>query len=179
MSVDEKSSVWWEELLADEERQLGWLSKQYHGEVMAGERIRTVFGKFNLGERDARIVESVAAEEDLHAKWIGELLQARGVEPTKLEAHKERYWKAQPVDNLGSVEEAAAVGHLAEVMRLSRIKAIADNPNTPKDISEVMCKIFIQEVGHAAKFKKLSSPEALAEAQTGHDEGLNALGLVA
>ena len=83
------------------------------------------------------------------------------------------------MDNLGSVEEAAAVGHLAEVMRLSRIKAIANNPKSPADISADMCKIFIQEVGHAAKFKKLSSPEALAEAEVGHERGLNALGLAA
>tara|TARA_R110000823_G_C15952958_1_gene502528 strand:+ start:13535 stop:14074 length:540 start_codon:yes stop_codon:yes gene_type:complete len=177
MTTDKKSSMWWAELLLDEARQLDWLVKQYHGEVMAGERIRTIFGKFNLSDRDAKVVEGVAREEDLHAKWIGELLQSRGVEPSRLSEHKERYWAAQPVDNLRSPEEAAAVGHLAEVMRLSRIKAIVNNPDSPFDIAKVMKKILRQELGHAAKFKRLSNSRAIDDARGGHDAGLNALGL--
>lgn len=171
------SQEWWDEILMDGGKMVYWLKRQFHGETLAGARIREVFSKFDLTEEDKALVEKVASEEDLHARWIGELLDARGV-PLDLLHHEERYWK-HAYDNLDTVEDAAAVGFLAEEMRLSRIKVIAECERSPYDIKKVMARIYTQELGHVEIFKNLTDSEAIEAHLDNHNSGLNALGLVA
>lgn len=177
--LHKSSLVWWEVLLADPAKQIEWLKKQYHGEVLAGRRIRRIFGKFKLDAIDQAIVDRVASEEDQHALWLGNLLEDRGVNPEMLTEHEERYWDTDKLDEIASVEEAAAIGFHAEVMRLARIKTIRDHPDSPEDMSAVMARIFEDEVGHVAAFKGLTNPDAIEAAREDHDTGVNALGLVA
>ncbi len=170
------SKEWWDELLVDNDKMINWLKRQYHGERMAGNRIRIVFDNFDLSCEDARNIVKVADEEDLHAKWIGELLEARGV-PAEVLVHEERYWE-HAYQNLGTKEDAAAVGFLAEEMRLERILAIASCERSPHDIKKVMNRIYIQELGHVKVFKNMTNGAAIEAHMDSHNEGLNALGLV-
>jgi hypothetical protein len=171
------SKQWWNELLVDNDKMIDWLKKQYHGEMMAGTRIREVFAKFDLSDADAKLIEKVALEEDLHAYWIGELLEERGVTPEMLK-HEERYWK-HAFAEIDTVEDAAAVGFLAEEMRLRRILTISTCVRSPYDIKQVMKRIYTQELGHVEAFRQLTDADTIIEHMSNHTEGLNALGLVA
>ena len=171
------SKEWWADLLGNGPLLLDWLTKQYHGEVLAGVRIRKVFSEFELTPKEGRAIEQIATEEDLHAKWIGGLLEARGVKPKVLGAHKERYWK-ETLTDISDKANAAAVGYLAEDMRLERIRAIVESKDSPKDIASVMKRILRQEVKHASIFKSLSTPELIAAHKGSHHRGRELLGLV-
>jgi tRNA isopentenyl-2-thiomethyl-A-37 hydroxylase MiaE len=171
------SKEWWDTLLADNDKMVDWLKRQYHGELMAGGRIREVFKVFELSQEDAKKVAKVAREEDLHASLIATLLEERGV-PAEVLEHEERYWK-HAYDKMDTVEDAAAVGFLAEEMRLERISVIANCVRSPFDIKKVMGRIYTQEVGHVQTFKDLTNADAIEAHMEKHNEGLNALGLVA
>ncbi len=177
--LDAASLVWWDELLENPTKQIEWLKKQYHGEVLAGKRIRNIFSQFKMNADDQAIIARVANEEDQHALWLGELLLARGVTPSMLNDHVERYWDYDKLNAIASVKEAAAIGYHAEVMRLSRIKVIRDHPDSPKDMAETMAKIFKDEVGHVSAFKGLTNPDAIEATRDDHEMGVNALGLSA
>lgn len=172
-----KTSVeWWNSVKADSNLLVTWLQNQYHGEAIAAVRIREYFGKFNLTPLAQIIIDKIATEEDLHAKWIGELLIARGITPAILNK-EERYWQ-QVMSGLDTLEDVAAVGSHAERMRLERIEAIATDESAPEDIRAVFLKIWPMEVAHELLFEKLSSPEAMLKHKGNHEAGKEALGLV-
>lgn len=174
------SQQWWDEVKADQTKLINWLTNQYHGEVTAAHRIVDLF--FPLDNRylyeEKQNLLKIVNEEIIHAHWVAELLISRGVEPKTL-SKKERYWES--VLKPAAIEEfqsLCAIGHLAESMRLERIKVIVDDKDTPEDIREVFAKILPMELGHAKMFEDMSTIEDIENARTNHDIGRNALGLV-
>lgn len=171
------SVEWWDELLIDYDKMISWLQNQYLCEFEAGERILSVFGEFDLNEEDSALIKKVAQEENDHARWIGDLLDARKV-PVNLVKKPGRYWE-ETQSTLETVEDAAAVGYLAENMRLERILAISECDRSPHDIKLVMKRIYVQEVSHTQVFEGLTNKEAVENHIENHNKGRNALGLVA
>lgn len=169
------SEQWWSEVKSNQSLLVDWLKDQYHGEVTAAMRIKQIFNQFNLTEPQRKIVERIAREEAQHAKWVGSLLKNRGITPRVL-TKQERYWDKTLV-NISSVEDAAAIGHHAEAMRLERIRVICSDATAPEDIREVFSKILPDEEGHEAMFKLLSNRESLASRANNHQQGMKALGL--
>jgi len=172
------SKEWWKLMLTDAELMLVWLEKQYHAELAAGKKIREVFSKFTMSNEDMGTLLKLAREEDRHALWLGQLLEARGVDLSTLEAHKPRYWSVIDTDNQLTLEDVAAIGHHAEVMRLERLEAIVNGDSrTPADIRRVMRRILTEELRHATIFKELSNSEAIERHLGSHIEGKALLGL--
>lgn len=168
---------WWAEVSTDESKMIDWLKDQYHGEVTAEGRIRALLADYSLSEAAARIIAKIADDEKAHALWVKDLLIARGITAEVLQK-EERYWDKTLPKERASFEYMCAVGHLAETMRLDRIRLLASDPRF-SDIAEVFMKILPDEEFHAKAFKHLSTPELIEQARVHHNEGLNALGLVA
>lgn len=178
-NLKKASIIWWDALIADPAKQIEWLKKQYHGELLAGQRIRKIFGEYDLSDLDKLRIEAIANEEDTHAEWIKMLLITRGVTAEALTEHKERYWEKIPLDSIKSSKEAAAIGFHAELMRLDRIAVIRDCPQSPQDMAKTMGAIYQDEIGHVITFKALSTPGIIEATRLDHEDGVNALGLSA
>lgn len=171
---------WWNEVSNDEGKMINWLKNQYHGEVTAEKRIRDMILDYNIGDKPRFLtITKIANDEAKHAGWVRELLEARGI-TAKVLSKEARYWnetlpKALEMD---SFEYMCAVAHLAETMRLERIKLLS-NDDRFKDIAEVFTKILPDEEFHAKVFGDMSTPEDIEIARKYHNNGLNAIGLVA
>ena len=173
------SQEWWNEVKADPVKMIDWLKDQYHGEVTAAVRIKELFfvpGN-TLTVKQANRLIRIINEEKLHAKWVGKLLQSRGIKPQVLDKES-RYWDKVLPTGTTDTQELAAIAHHAEAMRLERIKVIVKDPESPLDIKNVFIKILCMEGNHAKWFKELSSPEYIYSTKPNHQAGLNALGLV-
>lgn len=174
------TAQWWDDVSTNDDLFIDWLKKQYHGERTAAMRIAHMCslipmfdGKY---EWRARILSAIVHDESKHAKWVGELLHTRNIKPEMLEKD-ERYWKeVLPTMGDKTFEYLCAIGHLAEVMRLERIKLLASDSRFT-DVAEVFSKILPEEEFHAALFGIMSTPEDIAEATKYHLNGMNALGL--
>ena len=174
----ETTAQWWERVSNDPVEMDKWLQNQYYGEVTAANRIRESVAKYNLKGLKAKIIESIAKDEEKHAVWVSRLLRARMIECVPLEK-AERYWKETLPKELevNTFKYFCAVGHLAEVMRLDRISLIASDERF-SDIAEVMRKIYDDEVFHARMFREISSQKNISKARKYHNMGMNAIGLL-
>lgn len=168
---------WWNRVSNSEEEMVNWLKDQYHGEVTAEKRIRDLIEQYNLRHEKAVIIGKIADDEKQHAEWVKGLLEVRGI-PAEVLVKEERYWnKVLPKGDV-SFEEICAIGHLAETMRLDRIRLLAKDERF-QDIAEVFERILPDEVFHAKAFGWLSTPEHIERARENHESGMNAIGLVA
>lgn len=169
---------WWEEVSTSSEKMVDWLKNQYHGEVTAENRIRNLIYDYKITDSNIkRMINSIAEDEYIHAKWVKVLLESRGI-PAEILEKEERYWnKTLPPTKGESFSYMCAVGHLAETMRLERISLLAQDTRF-EDISKVFKKILIDEQIHAYTFGLLSTPEDIEKARVYHNEGMNAIGLV-
>lgn len=171
------SAAWWERTRTDATRLQAWLYDQYRGEVTAASRIEALRDRFSTpGNRAYRILTVIARQERDHARWIGDLLAARGLR-VEVQDKSDRYWRSV-VPGIADLATGAAVGAHAERMRLERIEAIAGSAHSPSDIRAVFAAILPQEKFHARAFEQLATPEAMARTEHAHALGLAALGLV-
>jgi rubrerythrin len=170
------SQKWWAEVKADEAKLTAWLQKQYHGEVKAADRIIDLVDGIAKGTKHEQVLYEIALQEAVHARWVGDLLRARGVQPQLLDK-EDRYWKQTLTGQTDLVDLAAVAAH-AENMRLARITVIAEDPEAPADIRRVFQAILPQEKFHATAFAQMSTAQALTAASAAHRRGLQALGLI-
>jgi rubrerythrin len=170
---------WWDEVKVDQAKLIDWLKNQYHGEMMAAGRIQTLFldDLIKLTPEQTSTILRIAKEEFTHARWIKKLLNARGITAEVL-IKEERYWNKVLPEGQASVEELAAIAHLAETMRLNRIQVIAEDKTAPHDIRKVFKKILPMELNHAKWFAEMTTEACVDAARDNHNLGLNALGLV-
>ena len=117
----------------------------------------------------------IARQERDHARWIGDLLAARGLR-VEVQTKADRYWR-EVMPGITDLATGAAVGAHAEQMRLERIEAIAADATAPADIRAVFAAILPQERFHARAFAQLATPEAMARTAGAHALGRAALGL--
>lgn len=170
------STSWWQRIKRDPARLHGWLYDQYRGEVTAADRIETLRDTYcERVDRGYRVLTVIAAQERDHARWVGELLAARGLDVAVINK-PDRYW-TRVLPGITDLETGAAVGAHAERMRLERIEAIAADPTAPVDVRQVFAAILPQERFHARAFAQLSTPEAMARTADAHALGREALGL--
>ncbi len=170
------SAAWWERIRSDVNRLHGWLYDQYRGEVTAASRIEALRDRFCApGNRAYRILTVIARQERDHARWIGDLLAARGL-GVEVQGKADRYWR-EVMPGITDLATGAAVGAHAEQMRLERIEAIAADATAPADIRAVFEAILPQERFHARAFAQLATPEAMARTAGAHALGRAALGL--
>lgn len=186
------SLEWWNETKRDEKKLVEWLKKQYHGELTAAERIETYIASdrimADLKERkifnpDVWKLQIIMEDERRHAGWIGNLLEARGVVPSRLDDKVEMYWDSikQTFTSEGkdiSTEEAIALAAHAETMRLERIRVIAHDITAPADIRTAFQRILVDESWHAKTFRDMSTEAMLASTLIAANNGRTALGLV-
>lgn len=169
---------WWKRVSSDESEMVNWLKNQYHGEITAYHRIKKLKDRYELTDKQSRIIDRIAQDEFNHADWVKGLLDSRGIEAEVLDKES-RYWNAtNPEDPSLSFEEVCAIAHHAEVMRLERITLLASDDKY-QDIAEVFSKIISDETYHAQAFGNLSTPEAIERFRGNHELGKQALGLVA
>lgn len=174
------SQEWYDSIKHDNAKIIKWLKDQYHGEVTAAERIRSLILCYNPPgnqEKWKNTVEVIALQEEQHAEWVGELLRNRGVEPEKL-VKDERYWN-NTVKQITDWDTGCAVAAHAEKMRLDRIEVICKDPVTPQDIRDKFKAILVQEQFHEKAFREFSTDDAMQRTLEGHLAGLNELGLKA
>ncbi len=167
------SAEWWAGVKATEATLVAWLEKQYHGEITAAERIERYAVGADPRWRDT--LACIAADERKHAAWVGELLAMRGVEPVILDK-LERYW-TRTLGGIRTFEDAAAVAHHAETMRLERIRVIAGDPAAPADVRAVFALILPDEEFHARAFGRMAGDAAIERARPAHLAGVAAIGL--
>ena len=171
------SQEWWDETKTSPEKMVHWLKNQYHGEAVASERIR----KYILPHMDGKyefMVERIADDEEKHAQWIGELLEARGITPEIL-VKEERYWKeVMTEDFTENGNYAAAVAAHAEEMRLERISVIMNDLTADEDIVKTFKNIYKDELFHAKGFKLIAGDEYYNLTSEKHAKGLEVLGLI-
>lgn len=171
------SRQWWSSTRSDPERLLGWLRKQYQGESTAAERIeRFCTARLPAGDRRRRVLEVIAAQERLHATWVGELLLARG-EEARIVEKTERYWE-KALAGIESFEDAAGVAHHAEAMRLERIEVSSTDADAPADIRTTFGRILRDERFHARAFARLAGVAAIERTRRAHLAGAGAIGFV-
>lgn len=174
-----KTSVqWWAETKNDPAKLESWLKKQFVGEVTAANRITGLVDRFNPQFNITKMLYKIAMDENKHALWILDLLQARNIKVPSTKGAEDRYW-AQTLPGIKSLDHGLAVGAHAEAMRLERIKVIADDADAPEDIRLTFTNILKDELMHERAFRTKASDEALAETKGNHKLGREALGLVA
>lgn len=174
MSDRRTSSEWWSEVRGDRARLLEWLRKQYHGEVLAAERVRKFRDDFVPPESKwFATLGTIAEQEANHAEWVAELLRARGETP-RLLPKEERYWNVVLQGTTAGEDLAAAAAH-AEEMRLERILVIAHDPLADGDIREVFLRIEPDERFHAKAFRAMAGEDAMRRALAAHEAGMAAI----
>lgn len=172
------TAQWWDEVSNDETKMMEWLKAQYHGEVTAADRIEKLIGMPGCSDKHAALLRCIVEDEREHAEWVKGLLEARGIAAEVL-VKDERYWRVVLAEQSSmSFVELCAVGHHAETMRLERIELLAADDRF-QDIAEVFSKILVDETFHAKAFGAMSTPEAIEQHRAVHQQGRNALGLVA
>jgi len=170
------SETWWADIKTHRVAFEAWLHDQYRGEVTAAARIEALRDAFaEPGTHAARVLTSIADQERTHARWIAELLVARGLAPGRLDA-EERYWK-QTLPAVVDLETGAAIGAHAENMRLERIEAIAGDDAAEPDVRAVFRRILPQERFHARAFRSLTTAAAMEKTARAHELGRRVLGL--
>lgn len=176
------SKQWWDATKHDEQALERWLTAQYIGErtaVMRLQKLAQICLEHNLPAWKRRLVKLIAGDEYKHASWVADLLfhfQFPVPFVHDKAVYEGRYWEKVLVGDK-TVEDLFAVGALAEDMRLKRIRAIVEDPETHPKFREIFAKILDDEEGHAAIFAVLAGPEALARNAGQHAEGYKALGL--
>lgn len=175
------SKMWWEETKNSPEKFMRWLRKQYQGEVTAADRIEKycvsrLAAEGSRSDPRMRGLELIAKQERQHAEWIGELLVARGELPLLL-PKKDRYWEIT-LPQITDFMDACAVAHHAEMMRLERIRIIAEDGDAPEDVRETFERILKDELFHAKFFGECAGPEAIAKTKAAHLLGAEAIGFV-
>lgn len=174
MSGKRTSAVWWAEVRGDRAKLLEWLRKQYHGEMLAAERVRKFRDDFVPSESKwFATLGTIAEQEATHAEWVGELLRNRGDTP-QLQDKEERYWSVVLRDASTQADLAAAAAH-AEEMRLERILVIAHDPSADADIREVFLRIEPEERFHAKAFRAMAGEAAMGRAIAAHEAGMAAI----
>lgn len=173
----QSSESWWNTVRSDRDALGRWLEDQYRGETSAGGRIDALRDAFaGPGTRAHRLLTVIAAQERRHAVWIGDLLEARGME-VRASQREDRYWKLT-VPEVVDLETGAALGAHAEAMRLARIEVIANDAAAPRDVREVFARILPEERFHERAFRSLSTDDARARTAGAHELGRRALGLL-
>lgn len=171
---------WWADVSNDPAKMIDWLKDQYYGEQTAAVRIRALLEQYpDITSVERELVTMIADDEAKHADWVKRLLINRGIPETNFTRGKDgaRYWaKTLPTEPV-TFSQICAIGHLAEVMRLERIRLLAEDVRF-NDIAQTFANILSDEVFHAKAFKVMSSPEDIEAARPNHEAGLNALGLV-
>lgn len=169
---------WYDGVKANPSKLIDWLKNQYHGEVTAAERIRSLILCYqppDNKEKWTETVELIASQEEDHANWVGELLKNRGIDPQVL-VKDERYWN-NTVNQITDWATGCAVAAHAEKMRLDRIRVICNDVGTEPDILDVFSRILVQEEFHEKAFRTFATDEAIQKTLDGHLAGLNQLGL--
>jgi rubrerythrin len=170
------TAQWWEKVSNNDALMVDWLQKQYHGEITAAQRIRELLDRFQLDGIEAKLITLIAEDEENHAEWVKGLLTSRGITAEVLAGKQERYWETVQPDQVKTFEEICAIGHLAETMRLDRIRLLASDDRF-SDIAEVFQRILPDEIFHAKAFKSLTTPGHIEQARFKHEEGKRQLGL--
>ncbi len=171
------SEAWWAWIKSDPLAMESWLRDQYRGEATAAGRIELLRDAFAApGSRAHRVLTVIATQERKHASWLGEILVARGQQPS-VDAKAHRYWP-EVIGAVFDLETGAAVGAHAEKMRLERIVAIVNDEAAPPDVRRVFAKILPEERFHERAFRSLSSDAALLRTASAHALGREALGLI-
>ncbi len=171
------SFTWWNAIKSDNVAFIDWLRDQYHGEITAHDRIQS-FLKTHVPADSPwrRTLELIASQELTHASWVGDLLRARGIEPTVL-VKPERYWDAT-LPGAIDFETAAGVAAHAEQMRLERITVIAIDVDAPADVRDVFARILPEERFHAGAFRHMAGEPAFAATLARHELGMEAIALI-
>lgn len=170
---------WWDAVSNDPSKMLEWLTDQFYGEQTAAIRVRALLTQYpDIHDTERSLVTMIADDEAKHAGWILNLLLARGITSFDLTRDKPaRYWdKTLPTESV-TFSQICAIGHHAELMRLERIRLLAEDVRF-NDIAETFTNILSDEVFHAKAFGSMSSPEDIEAARGNHEAGKQALGLV-
>lgn len=171
------SKEWWNEVKNDDAKFNEWLRKQYHGEFLAWKRISEFAESMENDSRWKLPTTMVAIQEMKHAALVGELLLNRGIIPQVLENKQERYWE-KALDGVTTTTEIAAQAAWAELMRLERIRVIANDIDMDgNDISEVFNTILVDEEFHARFFSDMAGSEAMKAGLAKHEAGMSAINL--
>lgn len=141
-------------------------------------RERVAFGKikelaFN-DTKNAAILTKIANDEFYHSVLLEGLCITRSVEIAKTSTN--RYYGSINLESL-SKDEIYAIGHYAEGMRLSRIRAIIEDQDTPEDVYYVFSIILKDEIMHEKAFEAITSKDSLKRMKNKHELGVQALGL--
>ncbi len=171
------TTQWIAEVKTNPAKLTQWLERQYVGEKLAADRIQEL-ANTQQNTRYGKVLERIANDEQQHASWVAELLQARGIELPVPSIEGTRYW--EPIlDHLHTFDEIAGAGHHAETMRLLRITELANDPEIDADIRNVFARILPDEEFHAKAFAAMSNEDAIESTRELHHRGLNMLGLEA
>lgn len=171
---------WVDKVVSSQEYKHHWLARQYIGEVSATNRMRWILSDFGqeMSALDKRCLLLIIDDEVNHAEWIKKLLTDRNLNiPVVDEEAEKRYWAAI-LPTITSFNEAAAAGHLAEQMRLERIRMLAADQRVDDDIRSVFQMILPDEMFHAKAFEKMTNQSEIDKMSKHHQRGLDLLGLV-
>ena len=175
-----KTSIqWWDEVRSNYTLYLSWLKRQYRGEVTAARRIRMLIEKFDPAPHISRTLETIAKQEETHAKMIEILLSREDIDARQIpiDDAENRYW-AEALTGIDSFLQGTAIAAHAEQMRLERIRVIAS------DSLDFMRQKFFQvilhdEEWHVKAFRNLTDDEHMEATREQHELGKKALGLEA
>ena len=170
------SAEWWLATKSDPAKLNHWLQRQYVGEMAAVNLLSELLIRFGdeATDEEWKTVHKVMQQEAIHARWMKEVMDKRGVKPEANGESTRRYWQ-EVIPAVTNFREAMAAGFDAEHMRLDRIRVIANDDSAPPDLFDVFNRILPHEEWHEQVFNEMRHGITLTEA---HDRGLNSLGLV-
>jgi len=171
MKTMKTSKQWWDETKNNTVKFNKWLSQQWLAEAVAFGKIKEL--ALNDPE-NAAILTKIATDELKHSLLLKDLCVSRSI--AIAQRSTDRYYGSINLESL-SKDELYAIGHYAEGMRLSRIRAITEDQDAPEDVSFVFSIILKDEIMHEKAFKAIASKDALQRMKNKHELGVQALGL--
>jgi tRNA isopentenyl-2-thiomethyl-A-37 hydroxylase MiaE len=169
---------WWNEVLTKPGKMEDWLRRQYQGEAGTIPRLYALMDRAAEEKRGPEwqsLIAIIIRDEEKHAEQVAGLMRTRKLVPALIPGYKARYFQQFPEAN--SIQDLAAMGAYAELISLTRFKAILLHPETPADIRWQFTTILFEEEFHYAALRRLAGEAAMTRMETAHHKGLQAVGI--
>ncbi len=166
MTLDEEvtfTSNWWSKLVKDEAKTAAWLKKLYGTELGGYEDYQSFLARFKAetSERTIKILSNIADDELKHSKVIIDVLAGRGhqLDPNPPQS---TYWQTMD-SHIIDLTTACAANYYGEALAAFRFEVIAEHPDTPTDIKEMLRIVLPDEQFHRETLKRLAGADILEQ----------------
>lgn len=161
--------LWWERLLADDEKMVRWLQKLQATEFSGYQDNRDAAAKWGVGSPAAVQVFLATGDDEMrHSDLLIDVLKGRGAWPVENPPPESAYWLEMDAVT-DSLAACAAVFHLGEKLATDRFSVLYNHEGTPDDLLMFLARALPDERHHARVFRKMTDDATLVRITEAHN----------